>query len=321
MPIEIDHENQCAGRPPPSGFHHARGTPRRLGHRSAPADSKARRKPRRTCCSRRTDDTCRLLGSARITTWSHGCRLPSSGRATCRNRRATRCRSTAVPTDLAIINPTRGLLQSCDCVPRRTWTTTSGCTVRTPYLTVASNSVDRLMRLRADSTAKKPAATIRQSVRGGPYGAGRTRWLARPGYASAVENHERGLDAGCSAGRSACPWPRRSPRCVSHTIRPLIVHTRRPEVVWQLAGAVPGLSSRSQPYRRLSGDCLRVLTSLRLVKPRQSQQTQAEPARPERWLPLTHSIFHAHPKTANRKRKNCWQPHRKLLASGSAVSD
>src|ERR1700753_1703933 len=30
----------------------------------------------------------------------------------------------------------------------------SGCAVRIPYLTVASNSVDRLMRLRADSTAK-----------------------------------------------------------------------------------------------------------------------------------------------------------------------
>jgi hypothetical protein len=33
---------------------------------------------------------------------------------------------------------------------------TSGCTVRIPYFTVASNSVDRLMRLRAESTARKP---------------------------------------------------------------------------------------------------------------------------------------------------------------------
>lgn len=240
MPVEIDHENQSAGCPTPGGLRHARGTPRQLGHRPLPADSDARRKPRRTCCCSHTDETCRLLGSARITTWSHGCRSPNNGRATCRNRRATRWRSTAVPTDLAMINPTRGPLQSCDWLPRRTWTTTSGCTVRIPYLTVASNSVDRLMRLRADSTAKKPAVTIRQSVRDGLYGAGRTRWLARPEYASSAENHERGLGAGCSAGRSACPWPRRSPRCVSHTIRPLISHSRRPEVVWLLAGAVPG---------------------------------------------------------------------------------
>ncbi|GJO06856.1 hypothetical protein NJB1907f34b_31740 [Mycobacterium marinum] len=48
---------------------------------------------------------------------------------------------------------------------------TSGCTVRTPCLTVAANSVDRLMRLRADSTAGKPGAAIRQLMHGGPYGA------------------------------------------------------------------------------------------------------------------------------------------------------
>src|SRR5271157_5060356 len=33
---------------------------------------------------------------------------------------------------------------------------TSGCTVRIPYFTVAPNSVDRLKRLRAGSTAENP---------------------------------------------------------------------------------------------------------------------------------------------------------------------
>jgi hypothetical protein len=39
-------------------------------------------------------------------------------------------------------------------LPRRTCATTSDCAARVPYLTVASNSVDRLIRLRAGSTAK-----------------------------------------------------------------------------------------------------------------------------------------------------------------------
>lgn len=42
-----------------------------------------------------------------------------------------------------------------------------------------------------------------------------------------------------------------------------------------LAGAVPKWFG-SQPYRRLSGDCLRVLTRLRLVKPGLPQGTRAE---------------------------------------------
>ncbi len=41
-----------------------------------------------------------------------------------------------------------------------------------------------------------------------------------------------------------------------------------------LAGAVPKHLFGSQPYRRLSGDCLRVLTSLRQVKPGLAQWTR-----------------------------------------------
>ncbi len=201
-------------------------------------------------------------------------------RATCRSRRATRWRSTAEPTALPITSPTRGAVPSSGSLPRRTWMMTSGCTMRIPRFTAASNSVDRLMRLRAGSTAGKPDVAIRQITRGGPYGADWTRWNARHGYASASGSHARGLGAGYSAGRSACPWPRRSPRCVcSHCRRPLRVSI---SLVCGLAGRwsccwparSPG-TSRSQPYRRLSGDCLRVLTRLRRVKPGLPQRTRS----------------------------------------------
>jgi hypothetical protein len=125
---------------------------------------------------------------------------------------------------------------------------TSGCTVRSPRFSVASNSVDRLMRLRAGSTAEKPAAAFRQITRGGLCGAGWRRWSARPEYASATGSRARGLGAGYSAGRSACPWPRHSPRCPwlnpsSHppTTLPDCVRLRVDRRwVLLLAGAVPG---------------------------------------------------------------------------------
>jgi hypothetical protein len=159
VPVQLDHINQRTGHRgayPGDEPARSRGAPPRSSHRSVPATSKARRRPLRSCCSNHADDTCRLLGSARITTWSSGCRPANIGRATCRSRRATRWRSTADPTRLAMIKPTRGPSSSWHGIPRRTWTMTSGCTVRIPYFTVASNSVDRLMRLRAESTARKP---------------------------------------------------------------------------------------------------------------------------------------------------------------------
>jgi len=124
--------------------------------------------------------------------------------ATWRIRLATRCRSTAPPTDLATIKP---ICASADCPPwRRAYTTRSDCAARTPFFTVRPNSADRLIRFRAGSTARD--LDVRQSENRGPYGGGRRRWHGRPGCAYAAGNREPWPDAGYSAGRSACPWPR-----------------------------------------------------------------------------------------------------------------
>jgi hypothetical protein len=184
-----------------------------------------------------------------------------------------------------MINPMRGPGASSLVRPRRTCTTRSGCTARIPYFTVVSNSIDRLMRLRADSTAKKPDVAIRQSARDGPCAAGRKRSPARRGCASASGSRAHELGAGCSAGRSACPWPRDSPRCMRHRfrqcLRPLAhgnsVVCGSVGVVLLLAGAVPiSNTSGSQPYRRRSGDCLRVLTTSPPVKPGLAQPSRSK---------------------------------------------
>ena len=214
VPVQLDQENQSAHHGPARATY-SRARRRRHTHRFVPARSAARRSPLRSSCSNRADDTCRLLGNARMTTWSPSWRSVSMPRTAWRRRRDTRCRSTAEPTDLATINPTRGPSPASKSFPRRTCTTRSGCAVRIPCFTVASNSRDRLMRLRAGSTANKPVGQIRQISRGGPCGGGPTRWHARHGYASVNGSHAHGHGAGCSAGRSASPWPRRSPRSVS----------------------------------------------------------------------------------------------------------
>lgn len=214
VPIQLDQRDQTSGG---RGPRRADDGPRRRRrrHRSRPAASSARRNPRRNSSANRADDAVRLPGNARMTTWSDSRSSPRTDRATCRSRRDTRWRSTAEPTDLPTINPTCGAVGASPSVRRR-WTTTSGCAARIPCFTVASNSVDRRMRLRAGSTAERPDVAIRQIARGAPYGADSTQSSVRRGCACATGSHARGLGAGCSAGRSACPWPRRSPRCVSH---------------------------------------------------------------------------------------------------------
>jgi hypothetical protein len=126
-------------------------------------------------------------------------------RATCRSRLATRWRSTDPPTDLVTTNPICAT-SSGKTPPRRACTTRSGWATRTPFLTARLKSVDRLIRFPAGSTARD--LVVRQSENRGLCGGGRRRWPGLHGCACAAENREPWPDADCSAGRSACPWPR-----------------------------------------------------------------------------------------------------------------
>ena len=214
---------------------------------------------------------------------------------------------------------------------------TSGCTARVPHFSVASNSVDRLMRLRAGSTAEKPAVALRQITRDGLYGAGWTRSSARPGYASASGSRARGLGAGYSAGRSACPWPRHSPcyRWLKHSSNPpttlvdCVCAGRSQGGVLLLAGAVPGhlirVAAVSPTFGRLFEG----------TEERSPGQTWPVPTDPTEITRNPHSRRAAAarypqqttstPRTSLKKpigmQQNCWQPPGKLLASGNAVSE
>jgi len=81
--------------------------------------------------------------------------------AACRSFRATRCRSTAPPTDLATMKPICGAASTA-AIARYPCTTRSGCEARTPCLTVWLKSADRVIRYRAGSTGARP---VGQAVR------------------------------------------------------------------------------------------------------------------------------------------------------------
>lgn len=330
VPVQLDHRDE----PTHGRRAHGMDDAHRRAHRSRPTESSARRNPRRNSCSNRADDAARLPGSARMTIWSESWRSPNTDRATCRSRRDTRWRSTAEPTDLPTISPTRGPVAASRSLPRRTWTMTSGCAARMPCFTVASKSVDRLMRLRAGSTAEKPDVAIRQIARGAPYGAGSTQSSVRRGYACATGSRARGLGAGCSAGRSACPWPRRSPRCVSHfhpagqTVSLKFV-CGRSEVILLLAGAVPRqtwVAAASPTFGRLFEGTDRASPGQTWPAPRHplDRGRRHRHRRPPSGRPPTGVEPNQAHRTLNNPigmQQNGWQPHGKLLASASVVLD
>jgi hypothetical protein len=215
---------------------------------------------------------------------------------------------------------------------------TSGCAARTPRFSVALNSVDRLMRLRAGSTAEKPAVAVRQITRGGLYGAGSTRRSARPEYASASGSRARGLGAGYSAGRSACPWPRHSPRCLwlKPSSRPptTLADCVRLRVdrrwVLLLAGAVPGHKIRvaavSPTFGRLFEGTEEPSLGQTWPAPTDPTEINAKPSSSAALLAARYPQQTINrPRTTLKKpigmQQNCWQPHGKLLASGNAVSE
>ena len=100
----------------------------------------------------------------------------------------------------------------------------------------------------------------------------------------------------------------------------------RSKVFLLLPGAVPRQHrSGSQPYHRLSGDCLRVLTGLRPVKPGLAQRSRGTSRKSFLQTYEVGELRSARrrqdtPKKTIGMPQNCWQPHRKLLTSGNAVS-
>lgn len=131
------------------------------GHDRDPSRALMRCRAVRSSCSSRGDTASRLRGSARITTRSVGSRSSRIARAACRRRRDTRCRQTALPTALETIRPILG--PGSPISPERSaYRTRSGWEALVPWLTVAPNSVDRVIRLCAGSTASDPAASRSQ---------------------------------------------------------------------------------------------------------------------------------------------------------------
>ena len=141
VPITLDDRNRG-----PSGA----ARPGRHDRRSK--SLRTRRTPVRNSARSCAESASRLPCKARITTRSEGSRSLTMRCAACRSFRATRWRSTAPPTDLATMNPTRGAPSEGYVAPRYPCTTRSGCAARTPCLTVWVKSADRVIRYRAGST-------------------------------------------------------------------------------------------------------------------------------------------------------------------------
>ena len=152
--VELDEED-----------HH---TSRQVAHCTFSINVWVRRTPLFSCCSSRVDIASRLLGKARITMRSSGLSSARTVRATCRSRRETWWRCTALPTAFDTTRPIRG--PSSPPTVRRACTTISGCAARTPCLMVAPNSADRVIRYWAGSTPRDPRGS----------GSQRTTTLAAP---------------------------------------------------------------------------------------------------------------------------------------------
>jgi hypothetical protein len=154
----------------------------------------------------------------------------------------------------------------------------SGCDIRIPCFTVISNSVDRFMRLRTDNTAKNPA--LRSSSQGAaaltaPVGHDRTAGSSAHPQAEAMHAGSPPvvrLKGALALGHHVLLVVSRSGNPNHPAVLRLFVRGSVGDGSCSLAGAVP--SHGSQPYRRRSGDCLRVLTCCRRVKPSLHQHSR-----------------------------------------------
>lgn len=128
------------------------------------------------------------------------------------------------------------------------------------------STVVQPIRLRQHPSVRLRA--IRQSVRSGPYGDAPKRWRGPHGSASGGGSRARAPDDGCSAGTSACPWPR-------STLLELVGTGEVPEVFGDsdsaLRTAVYAQSALAISVQRTAataprGDCMRVLIAPYRVK-------------------------------------------------------
>lgn len=106
---------------------------------------------------------------------------------------------------------------------------------------------------------------IRPSANGDPCDADPSQSPARPGCACADGSRELSRDADCSAETCAYPWPP-----VYLLIKPDGLHAGgRLHPSCSCGNRRSRRMTRTLPYRRLSGDRLRLLTTLAQVKPHQ----------------------------------------------------
>ena len=130
-------------------------------------------------------------------------------RATWRSRRATRWRCTALPTDFETTRPILGPV----VVDRMAQRVHDEVGLHCPHpLTDRGTELGRPRHPvpRRKHRARSLNVGITQSASGGPCCAGSTRSPGLPGSASAAGSRAHARGAGCSAEKSACPWPRLS---------------------------------------------------------------------------------------------------------------
>ena len=260
-------------------------------------------------------------GSARITTRSAGSSSSITARATCRSRRATRCRCTALPTafDDHQTDPrvrVAGVAASTQRVHdevglhRPHPLTDCGTEFRRPRHPVPR----RKHRARSCVESRSQlAATLATPAR--------TRSPGRPGSASAAGTRAPAHGAGCWAERSACPWPRLSLLVAfgtrTHADDVMPVGTRSP-----LVSSSVSLASRRGLQKILVRS--RIATFGRLFEGTDEislGQTSVRALARNRSHRHSSHRASAMPKISPRAMlQNGWHSDRKLLASGNAVS-
>ena len=206
---------------------------------------------------------------------------------------------------------------------------TSGCAARTPHLTVASNSVDRLIRLRAESTAQEPvgedqAESARRPLRRRP------DTMARP-----ARVRMRSRKPCTRARRRLFGWKVRLP--LATTFSSLCCHpaaqTFHIGLVCGSTGGGLGAAGRRGPQvvrvAAVSPAFGRLFEGTDEASPGQTWLATTNRTEASQRFRFDHTRrgrgYHNDPKQAPRTlndvigmQQNCWQPDGKLLASAKS---